>query len=817
MTLTRCLDWSFFPIANAPKPITGRGWRFNSEPQSALGSETIALTTFTPQGSSTPFVYTLSRDRTLRSFNLTDLCPVGKVIDVHQGIEHLTHQVSQTAIATPAEGSKATIDEPVPDVPLLQILPASDSDWHFIFVLSPTPKGVDSGAILRTYTAQMKKNDIVNISGVGYISCSEETLEAQFRGFAIEAAPGLASLKNSSSDPSSIKHTLDEAVWRVWTAWDMGGSTLVEWSSLTNMLRPGSPTEAGQTFSSALTLVPGRPVTNPWKKVYDLSQILEPEAALDPTYIDELIDANDFDLERPSDDIKRLMLSLIFYPGRFSQHSLASTLAEYHSSLPKNKQDATYLRDSDIAIDVKVAEIVGCAIQLEEDNESGLPRLAEFRNDLKREYLGFWASLRAQERQSRWPLLLAPSFNQSFECGTIVIAREGVSVPVRDDEVTLMSRLLDNTETDVTQQTAAEMEDLLELGNAPLEPFLSQIAEPRRRAEVAMALKTTAVVAKSMTGHDREAHQTKLLDDLAQLLAAYSVDDAVETVLADNDFDRQSMMELRANVAGAFTDGSSAVKAVESCVDVLSQSSPAQCKKRLTFHGTAIAVSASSIVLNVRSKVLFELLLTTMVLRQAALVSDEADDESSIRERWFGVITRLTAVLHRTLVAQWLTKWRSDGSRKLRGAEVAKEEVEAFINLFQLSDEQLQALDSQTYYSMFHALLTGLDVGVDSRNDATDISTESLSEGAIRSTPIAKYNDNIQASAKDVILAGRLFKMGLIEYAKALTTFWPLQNGMTYIRANALVLEGESEEAAQLYLSLSDIIGAYTVTDMGGS
>jgi nuclear pore complex protein Nup160 len=802
-----CLDWSFFPIANASKAKAGRGWRFNAETQSPHASETIALATFFPQGSSSgPFAYTLSRDRTLRAFNLTDLCPVGKVIDVHQGIEHLVRDVSDRSVSTNAEGTGTMYDEPIPQVPLLQILPASDEDWHFVFVLSPTPKGLDGGAVLRTYTAQIKKNDIANMSGVGYISCSEETLEAEFRGFTVEAAPGLASLKKSSTSSLNAGASLEDAVWRVWTAWDLGGRTLVEWSSLTNMLRPGSPVEDAPNSSTALTLLPGRAVTNPWKKVHDLSSMLEPEAVFDSTYIDELIDANDFDPEAPSDDIKRLMLSFIFYPGRFSQHTLASTLAEYHSNLPEHKQDAQYLRDPDIAVDVKVAEIIGCALQLEEDDESGLPRLAEFREDLKREYLGFWAGLQAQERQSRWPLLLTPSSANSLSSGTIVIGREGVIVPVVDNELSLMARLLENAEADETQQIAAEKADLLIVGPEPLEPFLPEIAESTRRADVAMALSAASVVAKSMTVYERDVQQTKVLDDLTQHLAEYSVVDAIDTILVNSGFNNESMLQLRTDVTDAFEEGYSPIKAVESCLDILSQPLPAHPKKRLTFYGTASAVSAASLDLGLRSKVLFELVLVTLVLRQAAIDAEELEDSATIQEQWFGIISRITAVLHRTLVAHWLSKWRSDGSRGLRGPNAATEESGVFGALFISAEDRTLVLDSQTYYSMFHALLTGQDVGVDMRDGSSDIGLDSLCKAVLRTTPIAKFSDSIKASAKEVILASRLFKMGLTEYAKALTTFWPLQTGMTYVRASALVLSGESEEAAQLYLSLSNVI-----------
>jgi hypothetical protein len=133
-------------------------------------------------------------------------------------------------------------------------------------------------------------------------------------------------------------------------------------------------------------------------------------------------------------------------------------------------------------------------------------------------------------------------------------------------------------------------------------------------------------VAKTMTVYDRDALQTKLLDDLAPLLAGYSVDDAVAIILADNGFDNQVTLELRTNVIGAFADASSAIKTIESCIDVLSQSTTAQSKRRLTYHGISLAVSASSLALNVRSKVLFELLLNVRPLLIARLQQTSAPE-----------------------------------------------------------------------------------------------------------------------------------------------------------------------------------------------
>jgi hypothetical protein len=733
------------------------------------------------------------------------MSPVGKVVDVHHGIEGFTRDLVERSTQLQIESEYAASEESTPQVPLLQVLPASDDDWHFIFVLSPTPKGAQGGAILRTYTAQIRKNDIVDLAAVGYISCSEETLEADFRGFAVEATPGLSALAKTAASQTGSASPLDEAVWKVWTAWDLGGQALVEWSSLTTMLRPGDYDEDAMTVTTVSTpVVPGRAVTNPWKKVHDLSSILEPEVVFDSTYIDELIDGTEYNPEDPAADIKELMLPFIFHPGRFSQHTLNAALAEYHANLPHDLQDAHYLEDPNVSIDIKVAEIIGCNIQIQEDDDTGLPKLAEYREDFKREYLGFWAGLQAQERQSRWPLLLAPSNGNMLSSSVIVVSREGAMAPALDDEISLMVWLLEKAETDDTQQTAAEKAVLLTLDRESMLPYLSRIAEPARRQEISMALSAASVVAKSMTTYERNRQQTNILDNLAQHLAGYSVDEAIEAILAENGFDSASMLELGPGVAAAFDPGYPARKAIESCLDILSQPLPISPKEHLTFFGSSTAVAAASQNLNLRSKVLFELLLVILVLRSGVA---DASDESDNQEEWFDLIARATVILQRTLVAQWLTQWRSDGTRKLRRIGSDRAECETFRKLFVPSDDQTHNLDPQTYYSMFHALITGLDIAIDSNRNSGDFSINTLSEAALRTTPVAKFGDTIDASARDVILANRLFNMGLTEYAKAMCAFWPIQSGLAYVRAKAMVISGEAEEAAKILLSLANIVG----------
>lgn len=733
------------------------------------------------------------------------MSPVGKVVDVHHGIEGLTRNLVERPTALQTETEYAGSDETIPHVPLLQVFPASDDDWHFIFVLSPTPKGGQGGAILRTYTAQTRKNDIADFAAVGYISCSEETLEANFRGFAVEATPGLSSLAGTTADQSGSAGPLDNAVWKVWTAWDRGGQTLVEWSSLTTMLRPGTYDEDPMAVSTVSTpAVPGRAVTNPWKKVHDLSSILEPEVVFDATYIDELIDGTEYNPEDPAADIKELMLPFIFYPGRFSQHTLYAVLGEYHANLPSALQDANYLEDPNVTVDIKVAEIIGCSTQLEEDDETGLPKLAEYREEFKREYLGFWAALQAQDRQSRWPLLLAPANNNMLSSSVVVIGREGVIAPTIDNEISLMVWLLDKAETDDTRQSAAEKAVLLTLGQESLLPYLSGIAEPARRAEISMALSAASVIAKSMTTYERNKQQTNILDNLAQHLAGYSVDEAIEAILAENGFDSASMLELGHAVRAAFEDGHSAIKAIESCLDILSQPLPTTSKEHLTFYGSSTAVAAASQSLNLRSKVLFELLLVILVLRSgAADTVDGCDDQ----DEWFELVARATTILQRTLVAHWLTQWRSDGTRKLRGTGSDSAECQTFRKLFVPSADQTENLDSQTYYSMFHALIMGLDITIDGNSNSFYPVVNALSEAALRTTPVAKFGDTIEASARDVILANRLFNMGLTEYAKAMCAFWPIRDSMAYVRAKAMVISGEADEAASIFLSLANTIG----------
>lgn len=748
----------------------------------------------------------LSRDRTLRIYDLLEAKPTGKVLHVYQGIGQLTGESSMEIVESQLEGEVSSSEEPVSQVPLVQVLPSQDDSWHYVFVLSPTPRGPAGGAVLRVYIAQAMDNEITDISVVGHLVCSEETLNGVFRGFAVEPTPGLSAI-GEQQDAALQHHTLGEnsdlaeAVWKVWTAWDLNGQTMIEWSSLTNMLRPGDANTGTDLVPSAgPSTLPGRLVTTPWKKVHALSPILEPEVLFDSSYFDELIDANAFDAEDPSSDIKNLMLSFIFYPGRFSAHTLKSALVEYHNSLPRQKQDAQYLNDPSVPLDIKMGEIVGCLIELEEEDDTGLPQLAEFRESYKREYLGFWAALQAQERQGRWPISLAPSNGNLLSSGVYVFDREGVNIPLIDDELSSMVWLLDNAETDETQQIAAEKADFLAMESEPLAPFLSGVAEQKRRTEISMVLSAAGVVANSMSRLERETQQAKILEKLPSYLDEYSIDEAISTMISESGFDAQKMAALAQDVSSAFASEQSIVPAIDSCLNLLSQPLSSGYKTYLTFSAIANTVAAASQMISIRSKVAFEVLLVVLVLRQKTI-----DPNNSIStgedEEWFNLIARATIILHRTLAAHWLMKWRSDSSRKIRH-DTADPASDKFRLQFTSDDKGVEFVDPQCYYSMFHTLISkhGIPVGPDSA------SVTSLARSALRGTSVARFSNSIAATAKDVILAEQLFMLGMTEYALAYTGLWPSQNGIIYVRAKSMLVSGDVEESVSLFLSLANAL-----------
>ncbi|KAJ9107523.1 hypothetical protein QFC21_000980 [Naganishia friedmannii] len=801
-------DWNFVNIPNFTKPKPGRAWPFGSSASQLHPSETIALSTYVSRNTESyrAFAYVLSSDRTLRAYNLEDGKPTGKVLNVHHGIGQLTGESSIELVESQLEGEAPALEEPVTQVPLIQVLPSQDESWHFVFVLSPTPRGSEGGAILRVYIAQVMDSEISDISVVGHLVCSEETLDCAFRGFAVEPTPGLSVIPNKENAVQQDQ-TLDDnshlanAVWKVWTAWDLNGQTMIEWSSLTNMLRPGDENTSTDLVPAAgPSVLPGRLVTSPWKKVHDLSPILEPEVLFDSSYFDELIDAKTYNAEDPASDIKNTMLSFIFYPGRFSQHTLKTALLEYHSNLPRHKQDAEYLNDPSVPLDVKMGEIVGCLITLQEEDDTGLPELAEFRESYKREYLGFWAALQAQERQGRWPVLLAPSRGNLLSSGVLVIGREGVIIPLIDDELSLMVWLLDNAETDETQQIAAEKADFLALEPEPLIPFLSGVAERERRAEVSMVLSAAGVIANSMSRLDRETQQAKILEKLPLYLHEYSIDEAISTLISESGFDSQTMEGLAQDVSSVFDNEQSIIPAIDSCLGLLSQPISSGHKTHLTFGAIANTVAAASQMISIRSKVAFEVLLVILVLRQK-IVDPSSNNTTGEDEEWFDLIARATIILQRTLAAHWLMKWRSDSSRKLRRDD-ADPASEKFCLQFMSSDNEVEFVDPQSYYSMFHTLISkhGIPVGADLA------SVTCVARSALRNTSVAKFSNSLAATAKDVILANQLFMLGMTEYALAYTGLWPSQNGIVYVRAKSMLVSGDVEEAVGLFLSLANAL-----------
>lgn len=709
------------------------------------------------------------------------------------------------------EGETPASEGLVTQVPLLQILPSQDDSWHYVFVLSPTPRGSEGGAVLRVYIAQVAHHEIIDISVVGHLGCSEETLAGAFRGFSVEPTPGLSGIRKSENIIRE-DHIIDDnshlaaAVWKVWTAWDLNGQTMIEWSSLTNMLRPGDASTSTDLIPVAgpSSMIPGRLVTSPWKKVHDLSPILEPEVLFDSSYFDELIDANAYDAEDPASDIKNVMLSFIFYPGRFSQHTLKSALFEYHSNLHRNKQDAQYLNDPSVPLDVKMGEIVGCLIELEEEDDTGLPELGAFREKYKREYLGFWAALQAQERQGRRPILLAPHNGNLLSSGVLVIGREGIIIPLIDDELSLMVWMLDNAETDETQQIAAEKADFLALEPEPLVPFLSGVADSKCRAQVSMVLSAAGVVANSMSRLDRETQQAKILEKLPLYLTEYSIDEAISTMISESGFDAQTMESLTQDVSSVFDHEQSIIPAIDSCLALLSQQISSGQKTYFTFGANAITVAAASQMISIRSKVAFEVLLVILVLRQN-IVAASGNITISDPEEWFDLTARATIVLHRTLAAHWLMKWRGDSSRKIRHDD-AEPASEKFRLQFISDNNEMEFVDPQSYYSMFHTLLSrhGIPVGPDIA------SVTSVARSALRNTSVAKFSNSIAATAKDVILAEQLFTLGMTEYALAYTGLWPSQNGIVYVRAKSMLVSGDVDEAASLFLSLANALRTYT-------
>ncbi|KAJ9123234.1 hypothetical protein QFC22_001429 [Naganishia vaughanmartiniae] len=805
-------DWNSAIIPNITKPKPGRAWPFSSSVNQPHASETIALTTYVPRNTASngAFAYVLSRDRTLRAYDLSDAKPTGKVVNVHHGIGQLTGESSMELVESQLDGESPTAEGPVTQVPLLQVLPSQDDSWHYVFVLSPTPRGSEGGAVLRVYIAQVLCNEIVDISVVGHLVCSEETLDGSFRGFSVEPTPGL-SLIGKADNTAQQSHTLGdnsqlaEAVWKVWTAWDLNGQTMIEWSSLTNMLRPGNANTTTDLVSAGgPSVLPGRLVTSPWRKVHDLSSILEPEVLFDSSYFDELLDDNAYDAEDPASDIKNLMLSFIFYPGRFSQHTLKSALSEYHSNLPRDKQDAQYLNDTSVPLDVKMGEIVGCLIELEEEDDTGLPELGEFRENYKREYLGFWATLQAQERQGRWPVLLVPFNGNLLSSGVLVVGREGVIIPAIDDELSLMVWLLDNAESDETHQIAAEKADFLALEPEPLMPFLSAVAEPRRRKEVSTVLSAAGVVANSMSRLDRETQQAKILEKLPSYLNEYSIDEAISTILSGSGFDLQKMEHLAHDVALSFDEDHTIIPALDSCLSLLAQPLPSGDKTYLTFSAIANSVATATQMISIRSKVAFEVLLVILVWRQ---ITVDPSNGISIGEDedWFDLIARATIILHRTLAAHWLMKWRSDSSRKIRHDDTDPAS-EKFRMQFLSDDDDVDSVDPQSYYSMFHTLISKNGIPMAANPAMHDSSVTYAARSALRNTSVAKFSNSIAATAKDVILAEQLFMLGMTEYALAYTGLWPSQNGIVYVRAKSMLVSGDVDESVSLFLSLANAL-----------
>jgi len=312
----------------------------SADPHSA---DIVSLATH-PWPSKVPYIWTLSRDRTLRLWKSNHGCVASK------GLPFLSHSL-ETSRASSSTGAGSHRSHPLLDAArqtLLKVFTIDGDSGQDLYILAfiPSITSIASGGffcLLDTKGEQLRE--------VAVFEASKRTVHCHLQDFIV------------------VNKTLV-------TLWESQGRSAVEKVNLDFKALEGSAFQ---------------PI---WKAV---SYAQEPE--LTPAYMEEK-------LLSPG-SLAEKFLEAIFQPGVFSSLSLRAAIDQYTDvclSLPGAPPPQLMTTYSTLC--ENVAAVVGCMSALNRDPQTGAFLYSNYWTALKRDWEGFVARCREVERSARWPLIL---------------------------------------------------------------------------------------------------------------------------------------------------------------------------------------------------------------------------------------------------------------------------------------------------------------------------------------------------------------------------------------------------------------------------
>ncbi|KAK4684665.1 hypothetical protein P7C73_g5499, partial [Tremellales sp. Uapishka_1] len=712
----------------------------------------------------TAIVYSLSRDRKLRTWN-ADTGSWLKAVDVRVSSSTSQDLVVRGSPITSTSATAALLP-PTFSVPLIHVVPhpsRASRYSHLVVVFLATPYSTSAGTFV-VYRASISGHHVNDLVYAGERHCSSSSAGAELRGFEV-----LSPIKEEGIDSG----------WRLWATWDKDGSVVCETLTMDDIFQ----------FTTYVEPQDSSPLLHDW-----LTASTPESEQYDAAYFDNLLGLECPNPADPHDntDISSTFIQHLFHPGRFSVLTLATALDEYSLQLPKRGQ-FLQLSVAYASLSKKYNGIVGCALSMGVSASTGAPEVENYRKALKLEWLGIWARVRNLDKQARWPV----STSLASDGIMLVLSREGFALPVPQDTVGLITHIQDN-------------EAFQALPEGALRKMYPSLAPPQARrsaAAISAAGSYMATILADQTnpdvGEDCLSALTDMLVDTLAESAAQPVEDLCGA-LWDEMVDPYLTKEERTQLSCFLSDCAHVRRGLLEILDVLSDFSAflggmEQSETALSGAGNALLVSTLAQIVSSRSTLARNVILVCIYHLSESPAATSEDDES---EELVLVLSRALVVYHRYRILRWLCDQTGEEARERVGSKrhlKRKGEdglAEGFGSL-KVREGEDEGLDTDGYdpaYSLVHSLIAHRlpqVAGYDQSSTALAFLSELgvVQKGAIDTEPLEA----------DVKLAHAIYADGHPSLAREWTVLYPLTAGMAYIRGRAGLDAGDVDLAVSCF------------------
>jgi hypothetical protein len=647
----------------------------------------------------------------------------------------------------------------------------------FIVTFTPTPRSPDGAG----YFSVFGSNGVIkkDLELVGFVTCSSQTPGMDFRGFHVELESG-----NSSEADENMEVEGGSSTWRLWAAWDLKGRPVLEWTEISALFEPKEEEE-------------GAMASNTWNTVLSTKESIDLEPIFDATYFDALNEGIEDGSMRP-ELIARHFVDHLFYPGRFSQSVLAGALADYIATTEESIEEDE--SESRMSLKNRIEVTVGRHLLPPSEDHLHVQEQVELGRRFKLEWQAFWIAVQQQDIQARWPISLATfENNQSSVDGNlpVVLCREGLVVPVVEDDIALIRRLLVNNpeeEEEIEELEAVpdamekkEIKELLQAPASTLEKTHPGLADAQNRTLLIEALASASMLARSI-------HPADYLGFQSAASTASSIVELMETVSDD----LQWRVVPQSPLPGPFGKYSDQRRAFHTTLDVLMETlkQPIEESAFDTFTGLSLKVATMHQVIAARQLVAGEILLMACFI---LFTSESGGELSGPDNVYFSITERALAIF-----ASW------EGLRRLseRDADQARltfvshdgstDETQSAAFMY-LRKERNRGDDTgavdETAYSLLHAILADKAASKGPKK-LSSLSLRQSTFRGLRKMGLVHDNHYHVAGPAEVALAMDILLSGNFDYALEFAEEYLPAAGLMYVASRAMILAGQDTDVA---------------------